>query len=139
VSLDELFATVNDSWIGKLVDKTYEISERIHECMESKGITSAELARRLEVSAAAVSQYLDPQANLTVKTLVKIADAINVNVDDLFVGVPRFASYVIKNIAPIEIPEIAFSSIPMKKVISVEMNNIAGIDFDSAELERMAA
>jgi len=55
--------------------------------MSDECVSSAELSRRLKVSPAAVSQMIGPEANLTVKSLVKIADALNVSSDSLFSGV----------------------------------------------------
>lgn len=54
-----------------------EISERIFRLMEDKGITEAELARRLETSRAYVNKVLQGSTNFTVESLVKIGIALD--------------------------------------------------------------
>lgn len=53
-----------------------EISEQIFILMEEKGITEAELARRLETSRAYVNKVLQGDTNFTVESLVKIGIAL---------------------------------------------------------------
>lgn len=55
------------------------ICEAIAQRMEQQNITKADLARRLQVSPAHISQLLDADStNFTLKTLAKIATALQV-------------------------------------------------------------
>ncbi len=54
----------------------FEISEQVYVAMEEKGITEAELSRRLGVSRAYVNKILQGSANLTIESLVKIGRAL---------------------------------------------------------------
>ena len=53
-----------------------ELSEQVLQIMENKGITEAELARRLKVSRAYVNKILQGSTNFTIETLVKIGIAL---------------------------------------------------------------
>ena len=53
-----------------------ELSEQIFVAMEEKGVSEAELSRRLEVSRAYVNKILQGSANLTIESLVKIGRAL---------------------------------------------------------------
>lgn len=54
-----------------------ELSEQIFVMMEDKGITEAELARRLETSRAYVNKVLQGSTNFTIESLVKIGIALD--------------------------------------------------------------
>lgn len=54
-----------------------ELSEQIFELMEDKGITEAELARRLGTSRAYVNKVLQGSTNFTIESLVKIGLALD--------------------------------------------------------------
>ena len=56
---------------------------RIIEICKQKGITQKELAEKIGMSAVGLSKAIN--GNPTIKTLEKIADALGVNVWDLFV------------------------------------------------------
>jgi len=61
------------------------LTERIVEKMESANISRAELAKRLGVSKAMVTKILNGNPNLTIKTIVSIANAMNCKMDiDLY-------------------------------------------------------
>lgn len=53
------------------------LSEQIFQAMENKGISEAELSRRLEVSRAYVNKVLQGDTNFTIETLVKIGIALD--------------------------------------------------------------
>jgi transcriptional regulator with XRE-family HTH domain len=66
-----------------------QISERIKRWRESRGITKAELARRIGVSSAAMTYFeLDESdedhANPSVETVEKIAKALDVTTSEFF-------------------------------------------------------
>ncbi|MGH2588286.1 MAG: helix-turn-helix domain-containing protein [Dehalococcoidia bacterium] len=54
-----------------------EITEQIYVQMEKSGVRPAELARRLGVSRAFVSQLLNGKPNMTMRTLVSVAHALD--------------------------------------------------------------
>jgi transcriptional regulator with XRE-family HTH domain len=62
-----------------------ELSEQIYQAMESKGITEAELSRRLGVSRAYVNKILQGNVNFTIETLVKIGQALDYKFEFQFV------------------------------------------------------
>lgn len=54
-----------------------ELTERIDHRMKELGVRPAELARRLGVSRAAVSQMLSGHPNMTIQKLVTVAHALD--------------------------------------------------------------
>lgn len=61
---------------------------RINEILEEKGISIAELGRRINKSRSTMHATLE-KGNPQYSTLVEIADAIGVNVTDLFESAPK--------------------------------------------------
>lgn len=57
---------------------------RIKEILKEKGITGTELAKQLGVTQGAFSQYISANGNPSLKTLQKIATALNVPIQELF-------------------------------------------------------
>jgi len=55
----------------------FDITDKLAAIMEERGITQAELARRLGVSRARVSALLNGQPNTSVRTLMRIAYALD--------------------------------------------------------------
>jgi transcriptional regulator with XRE-family HTH domain len=53
------------------------VSDQIAEYMEKQGVSRAELARRLDTSKAFVTKVLRGDANMTMKTLVKVLHALD--------------------------------------------------------------
>jgi transcriptional regulator with XRE-family HTH domain len=58
-----------------------ELVIRVGEEMERQGLTAAELARRMKVSRQYVSRFLEGPGNTTALTLVRFAQALNLEVD----------------------------------------------------------
>jgi len=54
-----------------------DVAARVVAAMESRGVTRAELARRLEVSPAYVTKMLRGHANLSIESLAKLAFALD--------------------------------------------------------------
>ena len=65
-----------DSFDYKLEGLELEVTERILQVMEEKGISRSELAERLGVSKAAVSKLFNNGSNMTLKRLLTIAEAL---------------------------------------------------------------
>ena len=57
------------------------VNERICEIMDRKGITRAELARRLDVKPPYITKLLDGEANLTLRSLVNVAVSLDEGLD----------------------------------------------------------
>jgi transcriptional regulator with XRE-family HTH domain len=64
------------------------INEEVVAQMEAGGITRAELARRLEVDKSHITRMLNGMPNMTLKTLVSVASAL-----DCRVSVPRLTRF----------------------------------------------
>ena len=54
-------------------------TESILEAMRRKGVTKAELARRLGTTNAYITQLLSGDRNLTLRTIAAVAEALNVS------------------------------------------------------------
>ena len=57
-----------------------DINEQLIAMMERLGVKRSELAKRLGVSRAHITQVLEGQPNITVKTLCKIATAVGLDI-----------------------------------------------------------
>ena len=62
------------------------IGDNIRKALEIKGITSNELAKKIDVSATYISYLLNNKRNAGIKTLEKIAKVLGCKVSDLFDG-----------------------------------------------------
>ncbi len=71
-----------------------ELSEQIFQTMENKGISEAELSRRLGVSRAYVNKVLQGDTNFTIETLVKIGIALDCEFKFKFVNNQKAAKTV---------------------------------------------
>lgn len=60
------------------------IGNNIRKALEIKGITSNELAKKINVSATYISYLLNNKRNASVETLEKIAKVLGCKVSDLF-------------------------------------------------------
>ncbi len=72
---------------GVLLDVTEGIVKRMIE----QGVRRTDLAERLGTSRAYVTKLLDGQENMTLKTLVRVANALEMKVDAKFVPRERVA------------------------------------------------
>ena len=54
------------------------IQERIQTAMEAQNISQARLASLIGVSAPRISQLLSPESNLTIKTVERLEEALDV-------------------------------------------------------------
>ena len=57
-----------------------DVTEQINVLLEQRGLTRAELARRLGVTRASVTQALTGSRNLSLNTLADMADALHLDV-----------------------------------------------------------
>ena len=57
-----------------------EFVTQFRAAMRARGVTSAELARRIKWSRARMSQALRTNSNLTIKTMTKLANALDAKI-----------------------------------------------------------
>ncbi|MGC3974147.1 MAG: helix-turn-helix transcriptional regulator [Nitrospira sp.] len=62
----------------------FNIAEQVCKIIEGQGVSRSELAQRLAVSPAYVTKLLNGNPNLTIKTLLKISDALGQTLDIRF-------------------------------------------------------
>ena len=60
---------------------TLDITDAVCRAMEEKGLSRSDLARRLRVSPAYITKLLNSTSNLTLRTLVNLALALDLEVD----------------------------------------------------------
>ncbi|OJV14828.1 MAG: transcriptional regulator [Dyadobacter sp. 50-39] len=58
-----------DPAIDKFVDTSFNLSDRIHEILESKGLTQKDLAEMLGKKESQVSKWMTGTHNFTIRTL----------------------------------------------------------------------
>jgi transcriptional regulator with XRE-family HTH domain len=58
-----------------------KVALRLSDLLEQRQLSQRDLARKLGVSEGRVSQILSADANLTIRTLARIADALDVDLD----------------------------------------------------------
>lgn len=62
-----------------------DVTEQIARALIAQGMKRSELAERLGTSRAYVTKLLDGQENMTLKTLVRVANALEMKVDTRFI------------------------------------------------------
>lgn len=86
-----------EKWFEKMLDSVKEsiefqletiilhLTEQVCKKMKDEHITRTQLAEKLEVSSAAVSKILNGNPNFTIRTLLLLADALNLKLEINFV------------------------------------------------------
>lgn len=77
--MKEFFDFADNEFQEAYVEESFvaEVQHEINRLMKSKGISRAELARRMKVSPPHITQMLgDEDANLTLRTVARIFDAL---------------------------------------------------------------
>jgi transcriptional regulator with XRE-family HTH domain len=69
---------------GSAVDQSDEVGLRLRQAREQAGLSLRELARRLELSASALSQIETGKSRPSVKTLYAIVSELGISLDELF-------------------------------------------------------
>ena len=84
-----------DQWENDPASELYgvllDVTEGIVKRMIEQGVRRTDLAERLGTSRAYVTKLLDGQENMTLKTLVRVANALEMKVDAKFVPRERSA------------------------------------------------
>jgi DNA-binding XRE family transcriptional regulator/predicted RNase H-like HicB family nuclease len=68
-------------WLPVRVDPTLAVRLQLRWARQAAGISQAELARRVGVTRQAISLLESPDANLTLSTLVKVAQALGMELE----------------------------------------------------------
>ena len=76
----DVYENARDSFDFKLAGLELDVTENILEIMERQKISRSELAGKLGVSKAAVSKLLNNGSNMTLRTLLKITEALDCDV-----------------------------------------------------------
>jgi transcriptional regulator with XRE-family HTH domain len=74
--MNKLDLTENDKSISRFVDRSFDISDRIHEILTRKGITQREFAEMLGKNESQVSKWLSGTHNFTIKTITHLEVAL---------------------------------------------------------------
>lgn len=69
-----------DPAIDKFVDTSFDLSDRIHEILESKGLTQKDLAEMLGKKESQVSKWMTGTHNFTIKTLALLEVKLGVSI-----------------------------------------------------------
>lgn len=64
----------NSYWVGKAI---HDFTEELHDLMQQRAVSKAELARRIDCSPAYVSKVLRGDSNLTIDSMVKLVRAVD--------------------------------------------------------------
>lgn len=75
-TLTKAFKKARETHTYRVEAASLEFTEALLNRMKDRDVNRAELARRLETSAAYVSKVLNNTGNMTIDSLVKIADAV---------------------------------------------------------------
>lgn len=67
--MNALDKIIPDPAIDKFIDASFDLSDRIHEILESKGLTQKDLAEMLGKKESQVSKWMTGTHNFTIKTL----------------------------------------------------------------------
>jgi transcriptional regulator with XRE-family HTH domain len=85
---DALFADANGDGVAREVEtmdaQQAKFAHRLRELMEAKRISQMELADRVGCSQPAISQMLNRKSRPQKRTILKLAEALNVNAQDLW-------------------------------------------------------
>ncbi len=85
--MNELEKIPIDPAIHRFVDASFDLSDRIHEILESKGISQKELAEMLGKKESQVSKWMTGTHNFTIKTLALLEVKLGVSIFQVSSGV----------------------------------------------------
>ena len=78
-----------------------DIHEALWAAMQARGVSRSELAERLGTSRAYITKLLEGQENMTLKTLVRVANALEMKVSTKFIPRERAARPARNGRAPV--------------------------------------
>lgn len=68
-----------------MADIKVEVGERIRKARKGKGLTQKELGEKLGVADSVITNYESGKQNLTIETLQKVAQVLEVDISVFFV------------------------------------------------------
>jgi transcriptional regulator with XRE-family HTH domain len=68
-----------DPEIDRFIDKNLAITEKVRQALEFKGWTKVQFAEAMEKSPSEVSKWLSGMHNLTLKSIIKMENALGIN------------------------------------------------------------
>lgn len=77
----KIYEDVKDTFEYKLADLSIQITENVLEMMEKRGINRNELAKKMGVSRASITQFLNEGSNITIKRLLKLSEALDCKIE----------------------------------------------------------
>jgi transcriptional regulator with XRE-family HTH domain len=77
--LEKMLDSVKDSFEFRLEKIILDLTEQVCKRMQDRQITRTQLARDLNVSPAAVTKILNGNSNFTLRTLLSLGDALNLD------------------------------------------------------------
>lgn len=101
-----------DTFDYRLERLLFELAEDICRYMDEQHLTRAELASRLDCSRAYITKILNGNPNVTLKTLLKIADALDRNVS---INLPRKAHMSQRTVPSTASPSVHAANAPTYK------------------------
>jgi transcriptional regulator with XRE-family HTH domain len=78
---DNYLQSIKDDFDFKLEKLSLDVTEKILEIMQKKGVNQTELAQMLDVNKASVSRLLNHGSNITLKRLLSIADTLGCDIE----------------------------------------------------------
>ena len=78
---EEMLESFKDDFDFRLESILIGLTEQICKVMRERNISRIQLAQRLKVSPPAVTKILNGSSNFTIKTLMSIADALEMNLN----------------------------------------------------------
>ena len=91
--LETLLEEFEDDFEFKVDCKILDITEEICKAMDDKGLNRADLSRLLEISKPAVTRMLNGNTNFTLKRLLKIATALNKDLNISFTEPKKLSGF----------------------------------------------
>jgi len=77
----DIYDGIKDTFEYRLATLALDITEKIQEVMHNRGINRIDLAKKMGVNRASISQFLNEGSNITIKRLLKIAEALDCTVN----------------------------------------------------------
>lgn len=81
------------------MDEASNFSQRLTALLAARGMTQLELAARIGVTRAAMSRYVSGEREPRLVTLVRIAEELEVNVDELILSEPNAVQTALRIVA----------------------------------------
>ncbi|SEI58453.1 Helix-turn-helix [Dyadobacter sp. SG02] len=78
--MNALEKLTSDPAIDRFIDTSFDLSDRIHEILESKGLTQKDLADMIGKKESQVSKWMTGTHNFTIKTLALIEVKLGVSI-----------------------------------------------------------